>query len=54
LAAVKSKELDCCGADAFCAACYEDVFAAEGWVDGVLGCHGGGRLGYVVCYEWWY
>jgi len=44
LAALTGEELDCCGAYAFGAACYEDVLAAEGWVDGVGGRHGGGEV----------
>jgi hypothetical protein len=41
LAALTGEKLDCCGAYAFGAACYEDVFTTEGRVDGVLGGHFG-------------
>ena len=45
------EELDCCGAYAFCAACYEDGFVAEGGVGGVLGCHCGFLLLVEVFYD---
>lgn len=39
LAALEGEELDCCGAYAFGAACYEDRFVKEGGVGGVLSGH---------------